>query len=313
MRKFILVLLCVLLLSGCMAADLGEPTPETEGLRIVATIFPPYDFACQLGGEWTQVTMLATPGTEAHDFVPTLTDLNTVANCDLFLYIGCGVDDWAETMLESLGTGAPRAVCLSEQVELLAELPMEYIGEKEEHAHESGEMDGHIWTSPVNAAAICECIAGTMIELDPAHQSEYADNLTKYTEKLRQLDAEFTAVMAEAVRSSVVFADRMPFRYLAEELGLECYAAFRGCSSDTEPSLATIAFLTETIERHEIPVVFYLETSDQTVADTLCQATGAEKKRLHSCHNLTQAELDAGLDYLTLMQQNVEVLRAALS
>jgi len=313
MRKLIPVLLIVLLLlSGCAASAPAESA--SNDLQIVTTIFPPYDFAKNIGGEAVSVTMLAPPGTEAHDFVPSLTEVNLIANCDLFLYIGGDIDPWAADVLESLGEAAPRAIRLMDHVELLHELPLECVGEEDHHDHDhSGEaIDGHIWTDPANAIALCEAITAAMSELDPAQKNAYEENLSLYRTELESLRADFAAVMETAQRNSIVFADRMPFRYLAEALELDCYAAFQGCSADTEPSLATIAFLTETIETKSIPVVFYLENSDQTVADTLSAATGAEKRLLHSCHNVSQSELDAGLGYVELMRANVQALQAAL-
>lgn len=312
MRRLFPILLIVLLLcSGCAASAPVKTAPDD--LQIVTTIFPPYDFARQLGGEAVSVSMLAPPGTEAHDFVPSLVEVNRIANCDLFLYIGGDIDPWAEGVLESLGADAPRAIRLSDHVELLHELPLECVGEEtHDHDHSGEALDGHIWTDPGNAIALCEAICAAMAELDPTQKSAYEANLAAYRAELEQLQADFAAVMAQAQRTSVVFADRMPFRYLAEALGLDCYAAFQGCGSDTEPSLATIAYLTEVIDTHGIPVVFCLETGEQRVADTLCAATGAEKRLMHSCHNVTQAELEAGVGYLDLMRGNVEALRAAV-
>lgn len=309
-RKFLL-LLALLLAAVCTGCAAPEAAESSDRLQVVATIFPPYDFARQLGGELVEVTMLAAPGTEAHDFVPTLADMNTIAQCDLFLYIGGDTDAWARTALDSLGDDAPPSLSLYELVQPLAAVE-ELHHEHDEHCEHEHDTDDHIWTSPRNAIVICEGIADALTQIDPTHAETYAAALTDYRAQLQELDDAFAQLMAESVRSTIVFAERFPFRHLAEELGLTCYAAFEGCSSDTEPSLATIAFLTEKIQSEQLPVVFYIEFSTQTVADTLCAATGAEKRLLHSCHNVTQAELDAGVTYLELMWENVENLGAAL-
>ena len=306
---FLLTLPLVLLCTGCAASDTPTVSTGSDKLKIVTTIFPPYDFARQLSGSLAEVTMLAAPGTEAHDFVATLSDVNAVAQCDLFLYIGGETDTWAQDALSSLGDAAPRAIPLLSLVPQLAETPREGMEIEEE---EDDAMDEHVWTSPRNAIAICEGIAAALAEVDPAHADAYAANLEDYRSQLQALDDDFAQVMADSVRSTVVFAERFPFRYLADELGLNCYAAFQGCSSNTEPSLATIGFLTNKILDEQLPVVFYIEFSSETVADTLCAATGAEKRLLHSCHNVSQAELDAGATYLSLMQANVEALAAAV-
>lgn len=309
------LLLCLLLAgfaAGCTAAP-AVPV-QSERLQIVATIFPPYDFARQLGGELVEVTMLAAPGTEAHDYVPSLAELNAIAQCDLFLYIGGETDAWAQDALDSLGDAAPASLALTELVSPVAACTLE--GLQHDHDHDdhapADETDEHVWTSPKNAMTICDGIAAALEQVDPDHAADYAANLSNYQAQLAKLAADFAAVMDGSVRQTVVFAERFPFRHLAAELGLTCYAAFEGCSSDTEPSLATMAFLTEKIQTEQLPVVFYIEFSTQTVADTLCTATGAEKLQLHSCHNVSQTDFDAGVTYLSLMQQNVENLRIAL-
>ncbi len=310
-RCFAALLLCsllcgLLLLPGCTAV----PQASDGRLRIVATIFPPYDFARQLTGELAEVTMLAAPGTEAHDFVPTLTDLSAIAGCDLLLYIGGETDAWAVDALDSLGDAAPRSLSLCSLVQTVDEALLE--GMEDEGDEEEDEPDEHVWTSPRNAIAICEGITAALRELDPAHAADYDANLSAYTRQLQTLDDAFADVMARSMRQTAVFAERFPFRYLADELGLTCYAAFKGCSSSTEPSLATISFLTEQVKSQGLPVVFYIEFSDQKVADTICAATGAEKRLLHSCHNVSPEDFAAGITYLELMTRNVESLRAAL-
>lgn len=304
------VLLCLLLGLCACAAPQTEPA-QGEKLKVVTTIFPPYDFARQLGGNLVEVTMLAAPGTEAHDFVPTLTDVDALAQCDLFLYVGGTTDAWAQSALESLGDAAPRAVAMCDLVDTVEEQPLEGM-EPEHGEHGEDETDEHVWTSPRNAIAICKGIAAAMQELDPDNQAAYAAGCGRYCSQLETLDQAFAEVMAGSVRRTVVFADRFPFRYLADELGLTCYAAFAGCSSDTEPSLATLAFLTEKVQSERLPVVFYVEFSDQTLADTICAATGAQKLLLHSCHNVSPEEFAAGVTYLDLMNRNVENLRTAV-
>lgn len=307
------LLLLLAALGGCAAQD-NSAAPADGRLRVVATIFPPYDFARQLGGDRVDAVMLAAPGTEAHDFIPSLADMETIAGCDLFLYVGGSMDAWVAQVLDSLGDRAPRALAISSLVATVTEELPAGAEDHEEHDGHDGEdeIDEHVWTSPQNAIAICRGIAAELAALDPAHQADYEARLTDYCAQLQTLDDTFHEVMAQSVRQTVVFAERFPFRYLADELGLTCYAAFAGCSSDTEPSLATVARLTSVVEAQQLPVVFYLEFSDQTLADTICQATGAQKRMLHSCHNVSPEDFAAGVTYLQLMQQNIANLRAAL-
>lgn len=313
-RLAVFLLLGLLVMLCACGAQPGRQQPESGKLKVVTTIFPPYDFARQLGGDLVEVTMLAAPGTEAHDFVPTLTDINAIAQCDLFLYVGGTTDAWAEDALASLGEAAPRSLAMCGLVQTVEEQPLEGMqAEHEDHDHDhEEEMDEHVWTSPRNAIALCRGIAEAMQELDPDNRAVYATGCERYCARLEALDQAFADVMAGSVRRTVVFADRFPFRYLADELGLNCYAAFAGCSSDTEPSLATIAFLTEKVQSEQLPVVFYIEFSDQTLADTICAATGAQKLLLHSCHNVSPEDFAAGVTYLDLMNRNVENLKTAV-
>lgn len=185
--------------------------------------------------------------------------------------------------------------------------------EEEGHEHEEGELDEHVWTSPKNAKLIVQAISNTLQQKDAANADIYAQNTTAYLAKLDELDAAFEEAVAAGSRNTIVFGDRFPFRYFADDYGLEYFAAFTGCSTETEASAATIAFLIDKVKDEHIPVVFYIEMSNEKIADTLCEDTGAEKRLMHSCHNVSKQEMEAGASYLSLMTQNIEVLREALA
>ena len=178
---------------------------------------------------------------------------------------------------------------------------------------EEGEYDEHVWTSPANAILIVEKIRDTLISIDPDRAGIYEENARVYLEQLRSLDSDYRRVIGEAKRHTVIFGDRFPFLYLVKTYGLDYYAAFPGCSSETEPSAATIAFLTDEVKEEHIPVVFYLELSNAKVADAIAEVTGARTAMLHSCHTLTREEMQRGENYLSLMRQNLEQLKLALN
>lgn len=314
-KTMIAILLCVLLLvfTGC-----GQPTEmEDDGrLDVVATVFPPYDFTRQIAGDTVDLTMLLSPETESHGFEPTLRDIAVIQDCDLFICIGGASEAWVDGLLSKIDTTDITVVRLIDYVEpIVAEGSHDHNDhEHDDHCeHDTAEYDEHIWTSPLNAIKMTEAISRAMCECDPDNARIYLDGCAEFCSELSELDRQLTALTAESVRNTLVFAERFPFLYLAEQYSLEYHAAFSGCSGDTEPSLAVIAQLTALIEQEQIPVVFYIEFSDQTTADTICQATGAKKLLLHSCHNLTQEEFDSGTTYLELMQQNIENLREALN
>lgn len=303
-----LAMLCALL-SGCGA----QSEPEGEGISVVATVFAPYDFARQLVGERGEVTLLLPPGSEAHSYEPSPKDIIEIQNCDLFIYVGGVSDAWVSDVLESVG-GEVRTVTLMDCVELLEEEHVEGMEvDEDEHEHEGEiEYDEHVWTSPRNAELICEKIAAALCEVDPEGAEEYGTALESYCAQLDELDAAFTEVVENGVRDTVVFGDRFPLLYFAKAYGLNYYAAWPGCADEAEPSAATVTFLIDKVKAEGIPVVFHIELSNEDMADTICNETGAKKMLFSACHNVTRAQFDAGVTYLELMWQNVDALREAL-
>ena len=302
----LLAMLCALL-SGCGA----QSEPEGEGISVVATVFAPYDFARQLVGERGEVTLLLPPGSEAHSYEPSPKDIIEIQNCDLFIYVGGVSDAWVSDVLESVG-GEVRTVTLMDCVELLEEEHVEGMEvDEDEHGGEI-EYDEHVWTSPRNAELICEKIAAALCEVDPEGAEEYGTALESYCAQLDELDAAFTEAVENGVRDTVVFGDRFPLLYFAKAYGLNYYAAWPGCADEAEPSAATVTFLIDKVKAEGIPVVFHIELSNEDMADTICNETGAKKMLFSACHNVTRAQFDAGVTYLELMWQNVDALREAL-
>ncbi|MDR1099913.1 MAG: zinc ABC transporter substrate-binding protein [Treponema sp.] len=189
------------------------------------------------------------------------------------------------------------------------ELVAEMIG----HDHEEVELDEHVWTSPRNAKLIVEKISAALCEADPANAPGYRTNTTAYLEKLDALDAAFRDVVSRGKQKPLVFGDRFPFRYFADAYGLSYFAAFRGCSTETEASAATVAFLINKVRDEKIPVVFHIELSNEKIADTICEATGAKKLLFHAAHNVTKRDFDRGITYLEIMTGNTETLKEALN
>jgi len=179
------------------------------------------------------------------------------------------------------------------------------------HEHEI-EYDEHIWTSPVNAMKLAAAVRDALCGADPAHRELYMENAAAYQKELERIDAGLRQVSENRKRNMIILGDKFPFRYLAEEYRLDYRAAFSGCSTDTEPSARTIAYLVDKVREEKIPVVYYLELSSHRVAEIIGEETGAEPLLLHSCHNVTRAQFDAGVTYVELMEQNIENLRKGL-
>lgn len=314
--RLLAALFAAALLSGCGDGAVGSSASSASEskVQVVATVFPAYDLARAVCGDLAEVTMLLPPGAESHSFEPTPKDILEVEGSDLFVYLGGDSDAWVETLLESVDGGV-NGMKMMDCVELKEEATTEGMTAEEEHGHGAGEVleyDEHVWTSPVNAAAITTAIGERMGDLDPDHAAEYQANAADYAGELMELDEAFRDFFATVSNKTLVFGDRFPLRYFADEYGLNCYAAFPGCSTQTEPSAATIAFLTRKVQQEKLGTVYYIEFSNHLVADSIAEAAGAQTALFQSCHNVSQADMDAGATYLTLMEKNLETLKATM-
>lgn len=315
MKKIIYMCMAVVLaFAGLTACSSNTQKTDENQLKVVTTIFPQYDFVRNIGGDKVDITMLLKPGAESHSYEPTPQDIKDIQACDLFIYVGGENDVWVEDILTSMEGEKPETLRLMDIVSTVEEEVVEGM-EEEEHEHEGeeeAEMDEHVWTSPKNAIAIVNAIAKSMEEKSPENAQIYTERSEAYAKELEVLDEMFRDVVSRAQRKTLVFGDRFPFRYLSEEYGLSYYAAFSGCSTDTEASASTIAFLIDKVKSEQIPVVFTIEFSNGKIADTICESTGAEKLSLYSCHNVTKQQMEDGVSYLSMMTENVESLRKAL-
>ena len=308
--KRIFPALCALLLLTACGPDL--PPEDSERPQIVATVFPAYDFARSAAGELADVTLLLPPGAESHSYEPTPADILRVQRCDLFIYLGGESDAWVDTILSAI---EPRGDVLRmiDCVDLLEEETVE--GMQGGHDHEEGHdhlgevlsMDEHVWTAPRNAAAVTRIIGQRLALLDRSNGEAYAAGAEAYALELEELDRDFAAFFDTLPDRTIVFGDRFPLLYFAEAYDLDYYAAFPGCGAQTEPSAATVAFLTEKARGER--AVWYIEFSNHLVADSIAEAAGASTAMFHTCHNVSRADLEAGATCLSLMRANLEALR----
>ncbi len=305
------------------SSESGEPE---EKISVVCTNFAEYDFVRQIAGEAADLTLLLKPGAESHSYEPTPQDMIAIENCDLFVYVGGDSDEWVSGILESVDQSDMKTVKLMDCVETMEEELVEGMQAEEhehaeeensggegEHTEEEHELDEHVWTSPANAMLIVQKLGGALCEIDPKNQAAYEQNTAAYLEDLQALDDEFREVIDHAARREIIVGDRFPFLYFCREFGLTYYAAFPGCSTDTEANPATLAFLIEKVKEDAVPVVFHIELSNEQMCDSICEATGAEKELLNAVHNVGADDFAAGATYLSLMEHNVEALRKALN
>ena len=322
MRKRLFAVLLALTLAAGLCGCADRQRAEDGRLQVVCSVFPYYDFARQIGGDDVDVTLLVAAGKETHSFEPTPLDVITLSQADVFLYNGGESEAWVDDILSAAGENIAVTLPLMPQVSALAEEWAEGMeGAHDEHDHDHDhethdsddiEYDEHVWTSPVLAKALCQAICDALCQADPAHREGYQARLTDYLAQLDGLDAAFREVVEAGHRRLLVFGDRFPLLYFCKEYGLDYRAAFHGCASDTEPSLATLKYLIDKVEDEEIPVVYTIELSSRKVADAIAETTGAKVLTFHSCQTVSRTEFDGGATYLSLMERNVEALREGL-
>lgn len=305
-----------LLLSLCAcSSESGYFESDSTKLKIISTVFPPYDLAKHIAGDNAEMKILLPPGSEAHTYEPTAKEIIAIQNCDIFLYIGGENEQWADKLINSNDTSKVKIVKLIDCVPTLSEDDEdEHEDEHNHHEHDhEHETDEHIWTSPENARLMLSAVYDAICAVDPENSQTYTENKDAYDKQLADLDNEYKTAIDNAKNKTIVLADKFPFRYLAHEYGLDCYAAFSSCSDESEPSVSTMIKLTKKIKENNIPVVYYLEFSSTKIADTLCDETGATKLMLHSCHNVSKQDIENNVSYIDLMKQNLENLKVALN
>lgn len=311
MKKIIAaIFLLLFLLCGCSAepSDAGEKKP-----RIVCTVFPAYDWVREvLGGRAGEVELflLTENGEELHSYQPTAEDLIRIYDCDLFLYVGGESDRWTQELFDGR----------EKKTASLLDLLRENVKKEETVAGMESDADGaeddeHIWLSLSNAKIAVSEIAVLLGELDPPNAAEYAANAAAYSERLTALDGEYRAAAENAVHKTVLFGDRFPFRYLTDDYGLEYYAAFSGCSAETEASFETVIFLAEKTDELGLDAILTIEGAQHRIAEAIVQNTKEKDQAiltLNSMQSVTAAEAANGTTYLSIARENLEVLKEAL-
>ena len=304
-----LIIALSLLLCGCGTA---QPEPETDDtkLQIVCSCFPAYDFAREIAGDRAQITLLLKPGAEVHSYEPSPKDIIRIQESDLFICNGGESEEWVESLIDD----DTNVIYMMDCVDAVEESDEGiYSAEHDGHEHEETELDEHVWTSPLNAVKIARRICDELCEVDKDGSREYIVNFEVYQTKLLDLDIRFRTTVLQAERNTLVFADRFPMRYFTLEYGLNYYAAFPGCASETEPSAKTVAFLIDHVREENIPAVLYMEFSNEKMADVICEDTGCKKLPFYSAHSVTAEQFEAGVTYLDLMEMNLDSLKEALN
>ena len=318
MKKFIPMLFAsVLMCAGLSACN--TPNINNDKLEIVTTIFPEYDWTREILGKNpanAEVTMLLDNGIDLHSYQPSAQDLIKISDCDLFIYVGGESDEWVEDVLKN----SPGSKCITMNLmEILGDrIREEELIEGMEHEHEEEEeteYDEHIWLSLRNAAIRVNRIEEALIKVDSANAETYRNNRASYVRKLEDLDIQYRAAVSRASVKTLLFADRFPFRYLTEDYGLNYYAAFAGCSAESEASFETIAFLARKVDELNLKAVLTIEGTNHRIADTVIKTTVSGNQKiltLDSLQSVTASDVAKGISYLTVMENNLKVIKEAL-
>lgn len=347
MKKFLSLMLAVVFmtvsLTACGAQKPADTKADNDKMKIVTTIFPEYDWVNEILGDKAsdaEVTMLLDNGADLHSYQPNAEDISKIAACDLFIYVGGESDEWVEDALKEATNKDMKVINLldvlgdkvkDEEVKegMEAEheegeaddhdddiIPYE-ADNHDEHHHDSEEpeADEHVWLSLKNAAVLCDAIATAVSEIDSENAAIYAENVKAYKEKLSALDAEYEAAVEHAGTKTLLFGDRFPFRYMVDDYGLDYYAAFVGCSAETEASFETIKFLANKVDELKLKFIMTIDGSDHKIAETIIQNTKDKNQTILTIDSMQSKNADDvknGATYLDIMTDNLEVLKTAL-
>ncbi|HAG04673.1 MAG TPA: zinc ABC transporter substrate-binding protein [Lachnospiraceae bacterium] len=351
MKRVLSTILSTAIMIGCLSAcgtttpQNTEPTSQTasaqnstdDKMQIVTTIFPEYDWVKQILGDKAEnadLTLLLDNGIDLHSYQPTAEDILKISSCDMFVYIGGESDEWVEDTLEKAQNKDMKVINLMEIMGESAkeEEIKEGMEAEHEHDHEDGdehdekheehedehdesEYDEHVWLSVKNAEKFCNVITDDLCQIDPDNSETYKTNLDAYTQQLTAIDDNYTKLTADAENKTLIFGDRFPFRYFVDDYGLDYYAAFVGCSAETEASFETVMFLAGKVNELSLNTILTIENNDQKIAKTIADNTEAKNQQIltmDSMQSTTAKDVEAGASYVSIMESNLEVLKEAL-
>lgn len=314
MKRIFAVICCMIMLSGC-----GKIPENNDKINIVCTVFPAYDWVREIAGSHSgnfEITYLLANGSDMHSYQPTMDDIIKISSCDLFIYIGGESDSWTEdATAQSKNKNFRKISLLNSLGDSVKEEELKEGMQSDDDDSGEAEYDEHIWLSLDNAKKLCGTITDEMCALDSGNADDYRDNLSEYCNSLDTLDNQYKETLSAVHNKTLIFGDRFPFRYLTDDYGLDYYAAFSGCSAETEASFETITFIADKIDKLNIDTVFTIEGSDDSIAKAIVSATESKNQnivQLDSIQSVTSKQADNGVTYLSIMQSNLDVLKEVL-
>ena len=326
--KIAAALIFAAFVAGIASAAPAKKNASSGTVKIVTDIFPVYDWVREITKNSTakiDLTLLLDNGVDLHSYQPSIADVAKIAECSLFVYVGGESEEWMDDACKEIKNKNSVVLKLLDSLGDAAKEEEVVEGMEGEHEHESAdehhhdedeaEYDEHIWLSLKNAKVLCNTIAEKIAEIDPKNAQTYRTNAASYNAKLSSLDAQYQKTVDAASEKTLLFGDRFPFRYLTDDYGLSYYAAFVGCSAETEASFKTILFLAKKVDELGIPAVLTIEKSDGKIAKTIIKNTKAKNQKiltLDSMQSTTSNDVKKGVTYLSIMEKNADVLKSAL-
>lgn len=313
LKKILSVIMCAALCAFVPSCGREKPDVGEKKIKIVGTVFPPYDFAREVGGKYADVEMLMPPGSDSHSYSgDNPADILKIKNADIFIYVGGESESkWVGDILSRIERSEGKIPLTVSLIDVCDTLFEDENGIFETESGKS-EADEHVWTSLRNSEMAAAAVRDAVCSVDSSHAEYYKERADSYIEKLRRLDADFKKLFENSENKTFVFADRFPFRYFANDYSLECFAAFNGCASESEPSPTTIVKLCGIVKEKNLKNIFYIETSKSGVPSVVSKATGAAPLLLFSCHTVSEKQLKDGVTYLSLMKENYETFKEAV-
>lgn len=312
---FLITIIAIFSLSILGISNINSSKSNNEKIKIVATLFPQYDFAKQIGGDKVDVTLLLTPGTETHTYEPTPQDIINVNNSDLFIYTGKYMEPWSDKIASSINSNTI-ILDASKNINLLSS----EHSEEEQHNEEENELDlhhheydPHIWLNPQNAIGMVNNITNELCNIDPNNAAYYQENARNYIKQLQSLDEEIQTTINQSAKKKIAFGGTFAYMYFVKKYNLEYVSAYDSCGEDTEPSASNVKKVIDYMKENDIHVVFYQELSSGKIADAIAAETKSTKLVFHTVHNASQEEINKGETYISLMKKNLENLKIALN
>ncbi len=328
--KRIAILILIILLVVLPTTSCGSQV-KNETVTIVTTVFPEYDWVKNILGNHTEgieLILLTENGTDLHSFQPTVSDIAKISSCDILICTGGISDTWIDDALKAAPNDERTVIklmsLLSEDKKLVEQSV--HHNTNHDHGHDHNDHHGydhheevydeHLWLSLKNAKHFCKAITDVLCQKIPEKAAHYTDNCTKYVAKMDKLDSDYAQAVAEADTKNLLFADRFPFSYLTNDYGLTCFAAFPGCSAETEASFETVAFLSNVLNDYSLPAVVILENSEDNLANTVITTAKCKDIRivsLNSLQSISREDIKNGVTYLDIMKNNLQALCSALN